>query len=172
MKHKLGLFYFYLNCDISYFRNYNYLDTPCQLLPSTSKQVSSKKATISWVPWKTTSFSDSTPKEELNNSEPELSREKKKPQSSGTNPLTLESQETHGEPLFWKSSLWTRMSPLMMSALSEKLTLNTADSSYNQTLQFHTTSDFMEIKTQKFQVNLLSQALFTDSKNDHQSSFI
>lgn len=114
------------------------------------------------VLWKTMLSLDLTLKAEVNNSEPESSREKRKHQSSGTNLSTLESQKTHGEQLSWKSSSWMRMLPQMMFALLVKLTLNTADFSYNQTLLFHTTSDFMEIKTQKSLVNLLSQALSTD----------
>lgn len=114
------------------------------------------------VLWKTMLSLDLTPKEELNNSEPESSRDKRKHQSSGMNPSTLESQETHGELPSWKSSLWMRMLPQMMFALLVKLTLNTVDFSYNQTLPFHTTLDFMEIKTLKLLVNLLSQALSTD----------
>lgn len=127
---------------------------------------------ISSVPWKTMLSLDLTPKAELNNSEPESSREKRKLQSSGTNPSTLESQETHGEMLFWKSSSWMRMLPQTMSVLLVKSILNTADSSYNQTLPFHTTSDFMEIKIQKLLVNLLSQVPSTDYQYDWISSFI
>lgn len=141
---------------------YNYLDTPCQLLPSTSNKDSFKKATISSAPWKTMSSLDLMPKEDLNNSEPESSKEIRKPQSFGTNPLISESQETHGELHFWKSSSWMRMLPQMTSVPLVKSTLNIADSSYNQTSPFHTTSDFMEIRTQKLLVNLPSQAPSTD----------
>lgn len=116
--------------------------------------------------------SDSSLMEEVNNSEPESSREKRKPQSFGMNPSILESQENHGELLSWKSSLWMRMSPLMTFALLVKSTLNTADSFCNPMSPFHTTSDFMERKTQKLLVNLLSQAIFTDWQNDRKSSFI